>query len=252
MAAKTRGSIKTLVREHTGRTKETLENFFCDDALKLAQMRHAFKDAQSELSDYAITAAATYVTVSPSTTILSIVTARIIETSGSRNTILRLKTRNWWDEHVINPDDNLAGWPVCGLHQGTKIVLNCPVESGLSLRLRVNSEQIFTSVGSTSADSCVCPIHVLDKFIEHYVTAEVFKSINSWDSYKAWRSSALGPRWDIDGTPGGELLNAIQADSVLDTALEISAGEPSGAGGGVAVENAITGHADYGAVRWWK
>ncbi len=255
MAAKTQGEILDLVHDHTGRTKATVEAAACNAALKIAQMKHAFKDAQDEPSDYAITEAATYVTVAPSTTITSIVTARIVEASGSRNKLLRLKTRTWWDAHVINPEDNMQGWPQFGLKWGTRIVLDRPVMDGLELRLRVAYEQIFTSVGGTGISTCVCPIHVLDRFVEDYVTAEVFKSIESWDSYRAWRISAFGVKWESEGKPGGALLNAIQADSVRDTALDIKSGEPSpggAGGGGVAVENVITGHDDYGNTRWWS
>ena len=252
MAAKTRGEIKTLIQEHTGRTKTTLENAFCNDALKLAQMAHAFKDAQSEPSDYAITEDTTYVTVSPATSIVSIVTARIVEASGSRNKLLKLKTRSWWDEHVINPEDNMKGWPEYGLMWGSTMRFDRPVDSNLELRLRLNLEQIFTTVGSTGADTCVCPIYVLDKFVEHYATAEIFKSIRSWDSYKLWHVSALGARWDTESIPGGELLAAIRADETGDHALSLSAGEPAAPAGGVAVENVIEGHDDYGNTRWWK
>jgi len=253
MAAKTQGEILDLVHAHTGRTSATVEEAACNAALKLAQMKHAFKDAQDEPSDYAITEDTTFVTVAPSTTITSIITARIVEADGSRNKLLPLKTRTWWDERVINPEDNMKGWPQHGLKWGTKVILDRPAMSGLELRLRVAYEQIFTSDGSTGISTCVCPIHVLDKFVEDYVTAEVFKSVRSWDSYKAWRISALGMRWESEGKPGGELLNAIQADSVRDTALDISASEPHPAGaGGVAVENVIDGHDDIGNVRWWN
>ena len=252
MAAKTRLAIKTLVRMHTGRTKETLEDSECNDALKVALLEHPFHDAQAEASDYAITEAATYVTASPSTSIANIISARIIEVSGTRNAPLPLKTRVWWDDHVVNNDDNMAGWPAYGLKWGNKVMLDRPCESGLAVRLRVAYEQIFTSDGATGADSCVCPIYVLDKFVEHYVTAQVFKSLRSWDSYAAWMNSACGKRWIDEGVPGGELLKAIQADSQNDTALEIKMeGSSAAPSGGIAVENAITGHDDYGSVRWW-
>jgi len=252
MAARTRGQILDLVHEHTGRTKAVVEAAACNDALKMAQMKHAFRDAQTTASDYGITAAATYVTVNPSTTIVGIVSGRIIETSGSRNKILRFKTRNWWDEHVINPEDNMKGWPEYALHQKPYVFLDRPADSGLSLRLRLNLEAIFTSVGSTGISTCVCPIYVLDKFVEYYTTAQVFQSIRSWDSYAAWMRKALGPKWDTTGEPGGELLQAIQADSILDTALDIRADEPMPSVGGVAVENVIEGHDDLGNTRWWK
>lgn len=246
MAAKTRGEILTLVHEHTGRTKAALEPAFCDDALKVALMKHSFRDAQSEPTDITITEDTTEVTI-VTTDVINIITVRIVEADGSRNKILKLKTRNWWDEHVINPEDNMKGWPKYGLHWGSKIVFDRPPESGLKLRLRVTTAQIFTD------DNTVCPIYVLDKFVEHYVTAQIFKSVRSWDSYAAWMRSALGPKWETSGDPGGELLAAINADSVLDTALDIRASEPFPTGaGGVAVENVISGHDDLGNTRWWK
>ena len=252
MAAKTRNEILDLVHGHTGRTKATLEAAACNDALKIAGMAHAFKDAQSEPSDYAITEDTTYVTVAPSTTIHSIVTARIVEASGSRNAPLILKTRTWWDEHVINPEDNMKGWPKYGLKWGNVMRLDRPADSNLELRLRVAYEQIFTSDGSTAIGTCACPIYVLDKFVEEYVTAEVFGSIRSWDSYKAWRIKAFGAKWELEGIPGGSLLAAIKADETKDQNLSISAGEPQPSPGGVAVENVITGHDDYGNTRWWS
>ena len=245
MAAKTQGAILALVHANTGRTAAVVEAAACNAALKVALMKHAFEDAQSEPTDIAITEDAVNTTI-VTNDVISIVTARIVEASGSRNEILKLKTRTWWDAHVINPEDNMKGWPQVGLHWGAKIVFDRPAESGLELRLRVTTEQVFAD------DDTVCPIYVLDKFVEHYVTAEVFKSVRSWDSYKVWRISALGVKWESRGEPGGELLNAINADSVGDYALDIKAGEPQPSAGGVSVENLITGHSDYGNTRWWK
>ena len=248
MAARTRSAIKTLVESHTGASKSTLENSLCDNALKVALLQHPFKDAQSEPTDYAITESNSYATISATTGIISIISARIVETGTSSSTMLKFKTRNWWDEHVIDPDDNLKGWPQYGLRWGTKILLDRPAESGLSLRLRMTREQTFTS------DTCVCPIAVLDIFVEHYVTAQVFRSLEQWDSADKWMQSACGVKWMLTGEPGGELLKAIQADTVGDVALELKASpadEVPGASGGVAVQNLITGHDDYGNTRWW-
>jgi hypothetical protein len=92
MAAKTRGEIRTLIESHTGHTKTSLENTAMNDALKVALVEHAFRDAQSEPSDIAITEDAVSVTLVTSD-IIDIVTARIVEASGTRNKLLILKTR---------------------------------------------------------------------------------------------------------------------------------------------------------------
>lgn len=249
MAARTRTAIKALVRLNTGRTKDTLESYLCDTALKVALLQHPFKDAQSEPSDFALTEDETEVDISGTTDLVNIVTARIVEADGSRNEKLTLKTRTWWDKHVVNPEDNNKGWPVYGLRWGDYIRFDRPLESGLELRLRVTTVQTFAS------DSTVCPIALLDVFVEHYVTAHVFKSLKHWDAYKQWMQSACGIKWSINGEPGGELLKAIQADTVGDTALELKVERYEDAdarGRGVSVENLITGHDDYGNTRtWW-
>jgi len=244
--ARTRTEIKTLVRLHTGRTKEALENSLCDTALKVALLRHPFKDAQSVESDIEITESATSVDISGISGLRNIITARIVEASGSRNMILKCKTRSWWDEHVINSEDNQQGWPLYGMRVGSTIVIDRPAESGLELRLRVTTNQTF------ALDSTECPIDVLDIFVEHYVTAYVFKSIENDEMYKHWIASAMGIRYLIDGTVGGALADAIASDE--DPALDIKAepyDRPSEHAAGVSVKNLITGHDDYGETRWW-
>jgi len=249
LSARTRGEIKALVRAHTGRTKEDLENSLCDTALKMALLRHHFKDAQSSPSDFVITEDATEVDVSSISDLINVVTARIVEADGSRNRILKLKTRSWWDDHVVNAEDNQKGWPVYGIRWGSKILLDRPATSGIELRLRVTTTKTFSS------DSTECPIAVLDVFIEHYVTAHVFKSLQDSDSYRDWAISALGAQYLISGKIGGELANAIEADSIGDTAMEIKAephDTPSTREDGVSVENLIEGHGDFGSTRWWR
>ena len=245
--ARTRAEIKTLVRSHTGRTKEALENSLCDTALKVALLRHRFKDAQSVEDDFTITEDATSVDISSISGLLNIITARIVEADGSRNAILKSKTRSWWDEHVVNSEDNQKGWPLYGMRVGTTIVIERPCKSGLELRLRVTTDQVFAS------DSTTCPISVLDIFVEHYVTAMVFKSIENDEMYKHWIASAMGIRYLVDGTIGGALADAITADE--DPALDIKAepyDRPSEHATGVSVENLVTGHDDYGETRWWQ
>ena len=247
MSARTRAQIKTLVEEHTGRSKAALENSLCDSALRTALLRHPFKDAQSEPSDITITEDLYSVDISDVSGLLNIVTARIVEADGDRNRPLILKPRTWWDKNVVNPEDNPKGWPEYGLRWGSTITLDRPADSGLELRLRVTTEQAFAS------DATVCPIAVLDIFVEHYVTAYCFKSLRDSQGFYDWITSALGRRYFIDGTIGGELANAIEADCSGDTALEIVS-EPPGVRSnsfGVSVQNLITGHDDYGNTRRW-
>lgn len=247
--ARTRGEIKTLVEAHTGRTKEELENSLCDTALKMALLRHHFKDAQSQPEDLSIAEGATSVDISGVSGLINIVTARIVEADGTRNKILPLRARTWWDLHVVNAEDNMKGWPACGMRWGSTILLNRPAKSGIALRLRVTTDQVFDD------DSTPCPISTLDVFVEHYVTAHVFKSIENNQAYSSWMLSALGARYLVNGEIGGELANAIDADSLGDVALDIqtepAGGSLSGASGGVSVKNMITGHDDLGETRWW-
>ncbi len=247
MAAKTRSALKTLIEGHTGRTKDALESTLCDDALKVALLEHSFKDAQSVPSDITITEDATSATIVTSN-VINILTARIVEADGSRNAKLTLKGRSWWDARVINSEDNAKGWPAYGMRVESTIEFDRPVMAGLELRLRITTEQTFAT------DSTVCPIYVLDKFIEEFVTAGVFAEVEDWTSYRFWIAKAAGSDWLSDGKVGGSLLKAIQNDSVKDTAVDIKM-EPaqmSPAKGGTSIENLITGHDDVGNTRWWS
>jgi len=201
MAARTRAEIKTLVESHTGHTKDTLENSLCDTALKIALMQHPFKEAQSSPSDFTITAEATSVDISATTDLVNIITARIVQADGTSNKILKLKTRSWWDEHVINAEDNQGGWPNYGLRWGNTILLDRPATAGLELRLRV------TTVQSFAGDSTVCPIALLDVFIEQFVTAGVYADLENWNSEKFWSRKALGVQYELNGKLGGQLAN---------------------------------------------
>ncbi|MHA2065465.1 MAG: hypothetical protein ACXABY_13915 [Candidatus Thorarchaeota archaeon] len=252
MAARTRGEIKTLVESHTGRTKDALENSLCDTALKVALEKHPFADAQSSPADFTITEDTYSVDISATTDIINILTARIVEASGSRNRIFTLKPRTWWDLNVKNAEDNLKGWPLFGMWWGTNILLDRPADSGLELRLRITTKQSFAS------DSTVCPIALLDIFVEHYVTAGVFAELENWQSAERWKRSAFGVQYEINGRIGGELASAIESDSLNNTALEIKSEPydmPSSLGTldgfGLSVTNQITGHSDFGNTRWW-
>ena len=248
MSARTRGEIKALVESHTGHSKDTLENSLCDTALKIALLQHAFKEAQSSPSDIVITAEATTVDISSIADLVNVVTARLIQVDGTRNQILKFKTKTWWDEYVINAEDNQGGWPTYGSRWGSTILLDRPAEDGIALRLRVTTIQSFTD------DNTVCPIALLDVFIEQYVTAEVLSDLENHESASKWMRKALGVQYEVNGKVGGQLGNAIQTDSIGDNALDMSSKGPGyNAQGGVAVKNLITGHEDYGNTRtWWS
>lgn len=246
--AKTRAQIKAIVEDRTGRAKATLENYECDNALKLALMCHDFEDAQSIPSDFAITEDATYVSISSITGLLNIVTARIVEASGSRNEKLTLKPKTWWDSHVINSEDNQKGWPIYGIRQGSTIQFDRPCETNLELRLRVTTEQTFAT------DATECPIALLDLFVTDYVTAQVFKSIQDMEGYNQWMLSAMGTRYLSNGQVGGLLAKAVESDSNGDTAMDLQAEPPMdsrSSSNAVSIRNLVDGHDDYGNTRTW-
>lgn len=244
--AETRGQIKQTVELNVGRENQELENKYCDEALKVALVEHPFDDAQSEPADFTITEDATSVNISGTANIITIVTARIVQASGDLNEILKMKNRTWWDRHVINPEDNQKGWPEFGLHFGTSIVLDRPAESGLELRLRVTTEQTFTN------DSTACPIALLDTFVTTYVTAKYFKQLKQFNAAREWMNEAVGPDFYKAGGQrkvGGLLQSAIDSDKA-NIAEEMTLLETS-RDRGIAIENQITGHGDYGNIRTW-
>lgn len=202
--ARTRTQIKTLIRSHTGLTKEALENSACDTALKLALMRHPFTAAMSTTSDFELDEGEWKEDIS-SVSAFGIVTARIVEADGSRNTELILKNRTWFDKHIINPEDNVKGWPVYAIHAGDYMYFDRPLLSGLELRLRITTEQTFTD------DDTACPIPILDIFVEKYATYEVFMDIGNHARAAAFKTQALGPEYDR-GKIGGALKDAIDFD----------------------------------------
>lgn len=244
MAARDRDAIEALVELNTGRSdKDTLMHSLCNTALKLAVMKHPFKDATSIPDDFDIEENETSVDISDTADIIQIVTARIVEEDGSRNERLWLKNRQWWDEHVINPEDNPKGWPGNGMRVGGSIILDRPAIDNLELRLRVSTVPTFASGDTT------CPIALLDVFIEHYVTAYVFHSIGSNSAFYFWKSEALGPDYDR-GRIGGSLLAAINSDT-FEAAEELRMGRATTPHRGIAIENAITGHERYGETDVW-
>lgn len=58
---------------------------------------------------------------------------------GTLNSDLVLKNKQWWDANIINPEDNLKGWPVYGLKFGSNIILDGPANDEIALRLRVSA-----------------------------------------------------------------------------------------------------------------
>lgn len=247
--ARIRSTIQTLVELHTGKSgKDTLIEALCDSALKLAVLRHPFKDSQSDPSDFAITAGDTSVDISSITGLAHIITARIVDADGSLNSPLVMKPVTWWDENVVNPEDNHRGRPTFGFRRGTNIILDRPCDSGRELRLRVATYQTFAD------DDTECPIEVLDIFVEHYVTAFVFLSVQEKEEFKFWYALALGSDYARNNKVGGDLLECINADKyeVADRLQMQRAGGPFVAReGGIAVRNLITGHEDYGNIRTW-
>ena len=244
MAARDRDTIEALVELNTGRSdKDTLMHSLCDTALKLATMRHPFKDATSIPSDFTVTEDTTSVDISATSDIIQIVTARIMEADGAKNQRLWLRNRQWWDEHVINPEDNSKGWPVNGMRVGSSIILDRPAISNLELRLRVST------VPSFSAGLTVCPIALLDVFVEQYVTAYVFHSIESDRAFYFWKSEALGPDYDR-GRIGGSLLAAINSDT-FEAAEKLMMGRMVPLQGGITVLNLLTDHDRYGETDVW-
>jgi hypothetical protein len=244
--ARTRGEIKILIRSHTGRSKEALENSLCDSALKLAIQKHPFKDAISTTSDFTLTEDEVSVDIS-SASPLGIVTARIVEADGSRNTRLIIKGKSWWDENVINPEDNTKGWPEFGLRVGSTIYFNGPLIDGLELRLRITTEQTFTD------DDTVCPIAHLDLFVERYATSEVFLDIGNEERHLHYRRAALGIRYDESNEVGGALRDAINADLfeiAEDLSMEVR-GEQPGVNLGLSVLNNNAWHSRYGETDVW-
>jgi hypothetical protein len=162
--ARTRSEISALVVLNTGRSDKTaLINSQLDSALKIAVINHCFQDSMYTCDDIAIVEDATsssLLSLTSSSVVLGeladVVTARIVEASGSRNTQLTIKNKHWWDKFVVNSEDNQKGWPQFGLRDGSSIMYDRPSDSGLELRLRVSivptfdTIMAFTSGGGTT------------------------------------------------------------------------------------------------------
>lgn len=247
--ARTRAQIKTFVGHFTGRAtdKASLIELLCDEALRIALAEHPFKDARSYDQDFPITTSATSVSIATLTDIAHVLSATIIETSGEDNKPIEFKNETWWNENVVNAEDNTQGWPGAALRRGTTVLFDRPVDSGLSLRLVVTENQTFSS------DSTECPIAIADVFVTQYVTAMVFLSIEEREKYMSWYTLAMGQQYPINGKVGGTLAQIIDQDK-RDIAEQYKA-QRKNAGmeqSGVSVLNQITGHDDYGNIRLWS
>lgn len=244
--ARTRTQIKTAVDNNTGRgtEKATLIETLCDEGLKVAVVAHPFRDSRSLPADITITEDAIEIDISGTSNIVNVVSARIVQASGSSNKPLPMKDEIWWAKNVINAEDNQKGWPDVGMRRGTTVQINRPAESGLELRLVLSAEKTFAN------DAAACPIAILDTFLVQYVTAFVFLSVDMKEAFAYWKHMALGWKWD-EGVIGGSLKHAIDNDSA-DIAEESVMGAPSAVRlHGTSIENLITGHSDYGSVRTW-
>ncbi len=243
---RTRAQIKTAVDNNTGRgtEKATLIETLSDEALKVAVTAHPFRDSRSLNADLSITEDDIEADISSISNLVHIVTARIVEADGAKNTPLPLKDEIWWAKKVINAEDNPKGRPCVGMRRGTTLQLDRPAESGLELRLVVSTEQTFAS------DATTCPIAILDTFIVQYVTAFVFLSVEDKEAFTYWKHMALGWKWD-EGIVGGTLKHAIDTDSA-DIAEESAMEGPLVPGKvGLSVQNLLDGHDDYGNTRTW-
>jgi len=241
--ADTRGQIKESIELNVGRENQTLENKLCDEALKVALTVHPFDDAISQPSDFTIVENSVRVDISSISDLITIVTARIVQSDGDLNELLHLKNRTWWDREVINPEDNARGWPKYGLHFGNYIYFDRPVESNLKLRLRVATEKKFDN------DSVECPIALLDKFVIVYATAKFFKQLKQFNAANEWMREAVGPYFYNNNKVGGLLLSAIEIDKAnIAEEMELMKGTGKQ---GLPIQNNNDWHDDYGNIRAW-
>jgi hypothetical protein len=178
--ALTRAEIRTLIESHLGRVdKTTLINSLCANALKAACQVHNFNDACA-VSDIAMVANQNYFSISG---IDKLVSVRVIWPTNVQSWVLTMKDRRWWDENIVNENDENAGQPSYGLRFGTNVYMY-PVPD-LAYTARVRS----LTIPSWTTD-IACPISCLDLFIEAWVTSKVFKSIEDFDNEKFWMSEA--------------------------------------------------------------
>ena len=212
--ARTRDEIEAIVELHTGKSdKETLMHGLCDNALKYAEQRHTFDDSVKLSKDISITEDATSVALptedvdSVALTTREVVTVRLIATDTDLNRWLFIKNRRWWDTHIVNQEDNLKAWPMFGMRVGADLILDRPCRASLTARFRVSKFLSFAT-GTTE-----CPVTLLEIFVEHYVTAMVFLSLEDVEKYHFWMEIAVGTKGQqARNIVGGSLGVAIEAD----------------------------------------
>lgn len=252
--ARTRLETQADVILNTGRSdKATYIDRQCDNALKIACTKHTFNDSLHLADDVTLTEDAVSVSIASLEessvalgTTIDIITARIIESDGARSAELIIRNRQWWDKNVINPEDNIKGWPAFGLKFGSNMLFDGPLNDDLLLRLRVQTIPTYTG------DSTECPIELLDTFVEQFVTAMTYLSIGAREQYVSWYIMALGRDYDRKGIAGGSLKAAIDKDRSL--AAEQKKVERGGYGrneNGVSVLNNTAGEPNYGNTAVW-
>lgn len=243
MAARTRTVLKTIIQLNTGRPdKDTLIEYLCDSALKEAVLysvrkKQTFRDTITQRT-WAITLGNDYVRVmgtggadgdSNNDDITDIITARIIDSSSNDNAVCLLKGRQWWDSNVVNGADNVQGWPKNCIRLGDFIFFDRPVESNKVLYLRCCTIPTFSS------DATTCPIRNLDLYVEYWVTAKIFKSLEQDTQYQRWYGEAML-----------QLNNALEAD--IDTGKDNVVENSIGRNNGIAIRNLIDYDLEGGTV----
>jgi len=221
--ARTRLEIQELVILNTQRTDKTdLIQKLCDSSLKIAMSKYSFQDGSVEAS-FPITADTATVDISAQTWV-NIRTLRLVDvTSVEKSNRLVLKSNIWFDKNYPYPLDNMKGWPVYGSKLSGSIIFDRPVEENLSLYIRGSVEQVFAS------DSTLCPIELLDIFVEEYVTSKLLMSYHEYDKAREWMGQAIS-----------SLNLAIENDTMIAQETQAERGTPNPSNGSI-VTNGLEG-----------
>ena len=221
--ARTRLEIQELVILNTQRTdKLTLIQKLCDSSLKIAISKHSFQDSSVE-AIFPITEDTATVDISAQTWV-NIRTLRIVNSSTvEQSNKLNLKSNIWFDKNYPFPLDNMKGWPVYGSKLSGSIIFDRPVEENLSLYIRGSVEQTFAS------DSTVCPIELLDIFVEEYVTSKLLMSYHEYEKAQQWMGQAIS-----------SLKLAIENDTMIAQESIAERGTPNPSSGSI-VTNGLQG-----------
>jgi hypothetical protein len=217
----------------------TLMNNACDDALKVAILRHPFRDAVTTRG-WDITSAQDYVSISAADSasgtdvVHNVLTARIIDTSASGYGYLKMKDRQWWDRNVVYGEDNQTGWPDYGMRDGDNVYFERPVEANRQLLLRCVSFQTFSS------DATECPVKSLDVYVERFVTSRVFRSVEQNEKAMVWKMEAEEA-----------FMLAKEADPDIAEYRQMEGMAAGVTGEGTAITNQTSGMATYGETHVW-